>query len=139
MVVKISKQTNFFKHDILSIWTPPLQENRPSKFGQLPLKPQLSLSLGPNILNLGFSPLFPRLSLRKVIITDGQFLVLDIPVLQKEKLKSEHIHLEEGGDPDNCGKLDFFQKHTKQFYSPRSSTCVTIDKLGCLPCYLQAA
>lgn len=38
-------------------------------------------------------------------------MVLDIPVLQKEKLKCEHIHLEER-DPDNRNKSDLFQKHT---------------------------
>lgn len=39
-------------------------------------------------------------------------MVLDIPVLQKEKLKCEHIHLEEERDPDNRDKSDLVQKHT---------------------------
>jgi len=95
----------------MSVWALSLQGNRPSKFEQLLLKPQISLSLGLNILNQGFSPLFPRLSLRK-IITDYQLMVLDIPVLQKEKLKCEHIHLEEERDPDNRNKSDLFQKLT---------------------------
>ena len=55
-------------------------------------------------------------------------MVLDIPVLQKEKLKCEHIHLEEERDPDNRNKSDLFQKLTAictclTLCNPRVASC----------------
>lgn len=61
--------------------------------------------------------------------------MLDIPVLQKEKPKSEHTL--KGEVPDNNVK-QVFLKHTNWFFSSENSSVVWMSALGDL-CYLLEA